>query len=100
VVILADGPGKYYDLDHGIYSENIPLLAEKSFSRPPPPIMRTMSIYRSLARRVMQSQADDAAIIVLLCPRVEWDQLGIAGLKISETTPSQQQPPQELPGSL
>jgi len=74
--VLVDGPGRYFELGAGLAVEDFPELPAQGFRPPPSPISRTMSIYRSVARRAMDYSAERGDhIVVLLCPCQEWDEL-------------------------
>jgi len=71
--ILADGPGRYYDLDAGLSTDDFPGLDAQGFAPPPAPITRTTSIYRSVAKRAMSFDVGRGdRVIVLVCPREQW----------------------------
>ena len=79
VCILADEYGRFYEMDQGVSLSDFPAVRRGDFKTPPVPIVRTMSAYRSVAK--MAAGYDEARgdrMIVLLCPRPDWDQLGLA----------------------
>jgi len=76
VCILVDGRERYVEFDRGLRAESFPTLQKLGFRSPPGPISRTMSIYRSVAKRAMGYDGGRGdRIIVLLCPRAEWPTL-------------------------
>ena len=79
ICILADEYGRFYELDKGVGLSDFPALRLGDFKTPPVPIMRTMSTYRSVAKTAAAyDEARGDCMIVLLCPRPDWDQLGLA----------------------
>lgn len=78
ICILVDADQRYYELDLGLQPEIFPSLRESGFAPPPDPISRTMSIYRSVAKRPMNYQESRGdKIIILLCPRDDWPGLSL-----------------------
>ncbi|MFP4058187.1 MAG: hypothetical protein ACLF0G_15070 [Candidatus Brocadiia bacterium] len=79
VCILVDGPERYVRLDRGLSPEQFPALEAQGFRAPPPHIVRaTTSIYRSVAKAAMDyDQARGDRIVVLVCPRDQWDALDL-----------------------
>ena len=78
VCILVDNDERFYTLEEGWHTENFPILAKGNFKQPPAPILRTMSIYRSLAKTEMDySRENGDGIIVLLCPKDAWTELNL-----------------------
>ena len=76
ICIVAPEERRYYRLDEGLRAEDFPALADGNFVEPPEPILRTMSIYRSVAKTAMGYRADKGdRIIVLLCPKTDWPML-------------------------
>ena len=76
--ILVDGPGRYCDLDVGQAVEDFPCFEVQGFLPPPLPIARTISIYRSVAKRSMgYDAARGDRIVVLVCPREQWGGLDL-----------------------
>lgn len=76
VCILVDARERYVELGRGLRAEDFPALQELGFRPPPTPISRTMSIYRSVAKRAMEYDVERGdRIIILLCPRAEWPTL-------------------------
>jgi hypothetical protein len=76
VCILVNDSHRCYSLDQGVSLTDLPGLREKGFAPPPPPLVPTMSICRSLAKSAMDYHEDRGdRIIVLLCPKEEWDAL-------------------------
>ncbi len=79
VCVLVNYAERYAEPDRGMRLEDFPGLREAGFRLPPPRVSRgTTSIYRSLARRAIafdRSRGD--RILVLLCPRDQWDSLDL-----------------------
>ena len=76
VLVLAAGMEKHASLD-GVWTiGDFPELRAAGFQDPPPPILQSMSILRSVTRREMNfSAASGDRIVVLFCPKAEWDGL-------------------------
>ena len=78
VCIVVHEEQRYYALDDGLTPEDFPVLAQGNFAEPPGPILRTMSIYRSVAKTALGYRADRGdRIIVLLCPKKDWPALNL-----------------------
>jgi hypothetical protein len=90
--LLVDSDIRYFQLDYGLRSENLAALKAGLFQEPPEPVAKTISRYRSVAKRAMhyRSTGEDR-LIVLLCPAGEWPALN---LTYSEFAPD------ALPGSV
>jgi hypothetical protein len=82
VCILADAgvAERYAVLDQGLSTDDFPFLQEGGFGPPPSHISRSStSIYRSVAKRAMgYDPARGDRIVVLLCPKDQWDGLALA----------------------
>ena len=77
VLLLTPGVQKYASLDGAWKLSDFPELVAADFQEPPPPILRGMSIHRSLTRAEMKSAAAGDRIVVLVCPKEEWDRLNL-----------------------
>jgi hypothetical protein len=78
VCILVDADERYVEFGAGLDPGDFPALQEAGFRRPPSPVSRTTSIYRSVAKRAMKYDAQRGdSILVLLCPRAEWPTLAL-----------------------
>ncbi len=78
VLLLTPGMQKYASLDGTWQLGDFPELATAGFQDPPPPILRGMSIHRSLTRAEMKySVAAGDRIVVLVCPKEVWDRLNL-----------------------
>jgi hypothetical protein len=70
---------RYADLDTGLRLEDFPALRDGGFQPPPAPVLRTLSIYRSMAKKAMDYDAARGdRILILFCPRDEWPRLRLA----------------------
>jgi hypothetical protein len=71
-VVVAD-ERRYYSLEPDQRIEDFPALQKMAFAAAPPPIAKTMSIYRSVAKTAMgYNAAAGDRVIVLLCDRNSW----------------------------
>jgi hypothetical protein len=78
ICIVVQEEKRYYALDDGLLPEDFPALAQGHFAEAPGPILRTMSIYRSVAKTALGYRADRGdRIIVLLCPKEDWAALNL-----------------------
>jgi len=77
VCILVDDTERYYELDDGV--PQWPALTRSGAKSPPLPIAKTMSIYRSEAKRILGQNAGEK-IVVVLCPPEERTTLGFGNL--------------------
>lgn len=78
--LLVENAGHFYQLDYGLKPENFAALRSGKFTAPnsAEPISKTISIYRSLAKRAMHYRATgEDRLIVLLCPADEWPSLDL-----------------------
>lgn len=77
VAVDSAGPEKYAQLDRDLTEEQFPFLRQMNFTPPPFQVSRSMSTYRSVAKRA--ANFDDVAdrMIVLVCPKSDWAQLRI-----------------------
>jgi hypothetical protein len=76
--IVVNADMKCYDLDLEVRPEDFPVLAERGFQSAPPPALRATSIYRSVAKTAMgYSQDRGDRVIVILCPKADWAELGL-----------------------
>ena len=74
--LLIDDPEHFYQLDHGLNAGQFAVLKSGVFQKPPDPFARTISVYRSLAKRAMNYRATgEDRLVVLLCPTSEWSEL-------------------------
>ena len=74
--ILVDADRRYGEFDSNTPQRLATMLAEAGFEKPPQHVSKSMSIYRSLAKNVMDYEAARGdTVIVLLCPQAEWDSL-------------------------
>ena len=74
--ILVDADRRYGEFDSNTPHRLATMLAEAGFEKPPLHVSKSMSIYRSLAKNVMNYEAARGdTVIVLLCPQAEWDSL-------------------------
>jgi len=75
--VLVHHAERYAEPDRGMGIGDFPGLHDAGFRLPPPQVSRgTASVFRSLAKRAMaydRSRGD--RILILLCPRDEWDTL-------------------------
>ena len=80
ICILAAGDTRGYDLDQGLSLDQFPALRDGGFRPVPPHLVRgRTSIYRSVAKTTMgYNAARGDRIIVILCPKDEWDGLALA----------------------
>jgi len=70
VCIVVAEERRFYSLDGDWRLQNFPALQRIGFIAPSPPVLKTMSIYRSVAKTAMQyNAAAGDRIIVLLCDR-------------------------------
>jgi hypothetical protein len=76
-IVVAD-ERRYYSLELDQRPEQFGFLQKMAFAAAPPPIEKTMSIYRSVAKTAMlyNSAAGDR-IIILLCDRNSWPLLDL-----------------------
>ena len=79
VCVLVNGQERYADLDQGLRLDDLfTHLRDGGFQPPPAPVLRTMSIYRSLAKRAMSYDAQRGdRLLILFCPRDEWSKLAL-----------------------
>ena len=76
VCALIDAEKRYAGLDGGLRVGDVPVLKEQGFSEPPLPVAKTMSIYRSHAKTAIDYRRKRGdLVVVLLCPKAEWEQL-------------------------
>ena len=75
--ILVHHAERYAEPERGMGIADFPGLRDAGFRLPPPQVSRgTASIYRSLAKRALgYDAARGDRILILLCPRDEWDAL-------------------------
>ncbi|HEY3322875.1 MAG TPA: hypothetical protein VGP72_20645 [Planctomycetota bacterium] len=79
ICIVVQEEGRYYSLDEGLTPQDFPALDAGNFAAPPEPILRTMSIYRSVAKTPLGYRAEQGdRIIVLLCPKKDWATLDLS----------------------
>ena len=75
VCVLVDSPQKCYELDAGWAVSDFPVLDAMGFQPPSGPVSRTMSIYRSAAKKAVGYSRDRGdRVAVLLCPRELWSE--------------------------
>jgi hypothetical protein len=78
ICILTAGSGRYCSLDTGFRIEDFSGLSPHGFQAPPPPILKILSIFTSLAKREMKYKSESGdRVIVLSCPKEEWSQLNL-----------------------
>jgi hypothetical protein len=78
ICVVVQEEQRYFSLDEGWAPQDFPALAAGNFSAPPEPILRTMSIYRSVAKTALGYRAEQGdRIIVLLCPKKDWPGLNL-----------------------
>ena len=79
VCVLVQHAERYAEPEQGMAIDDFPGLRDAGFRLPPPQVSRgTASVFRSLAKRAMaydRSRGD--RILILLCPRDEWDTLDL-----------------------
>ena len=84
--LLVDYPEHYYQLDYELKPENFALLKSGNFMPAPDPVLKSISIYRSLAKRAMNYRpTGEDRLMIVLCPVAEWDRLD---LRYSEFKPA------------
>ena len=77
--ILVDADKRYGEFDSNTPEQLATMLAEADFDKPPQHVSKSMSIYRSLAKKVMNYEAARGdTVIVLLCPQAQWDSLDLS----------------------
>lgn len=73
VLLLTPGVAKYYLLDADWTLSDFPALSAANFQEPPPPIVQTMSIFKSLTKRELNYSAERGdRIVILVCPKEQW----------------------------
>lgn len=97
VLVEATTSEKYYELDRDLSEAQFPFLKELNFTPPPFPTARSMSIYRSEAKRVAGYSEQRDRLIVLICPKSEWAQIRIVCPKV--TLPQPPAPPESSGGA-
>ena len=76
--LLVDYPDRYYQLDYDLKPESFALLKSSQFSLAPAPVLKSISIYRSLAKRAMGYRATgEDRLMIVLCPEAEWNSLDL-----------------------
>ena len=78
VYILAAGNGRFFSLDDGIRPGDIRGLIENGFTAPPPIAIKTMSVFRSMAKLKMNFDSKKGdRIVVVSCPREDWNKINL-----------------------
>ena len=76
--LLVDAGEHWFQLDHGLKAESFEALKAGLFAPPPDTFLRTVSVYRSLAKRAMRYSADGSdRLLILICPAAEWPDLNL-----------------------
>jgi len=74
--LIVEGDDYYYQLDSGLRPEDFACLRQFDFQEPPPPLQKTLSIYRSLSKTALGYRASAGdRLIILLCPKRVWPEL-------------------------